>query len=203
MILGYVYGGTDIEATQNYNRFLWLLGMYLAGCYIRMYGVPAILASGKNRGYFLAGTALCLLGHIILAESGMAIGGKSAVYFWQPNSVAEVFCSLALFLYFERIDLKYSPVINTMASCTLGIYMLHDGALASFLWTSVFANASHQYSRFFFFHIAFAVLVIMGMGIACDLVRQVVEKRFVVPAVDRAEKLFDKCFSNGKNLEKD
>lgn len=190
--MGYI-SGTDIEAAQNYNRFIWLLGMYLAGCYIRMYGVPTVLDSRKNRKFFLAGMTFCLLGYIIFAESSVAIGGRSAVYFWQPNSVAEVFCSLALFLYFEKKSLKYSPIINTMASCTLGIYMLHDGALASFWWTNVFANATHQYSRFFFLHIAFAVLVIMGLGIVCDLVRQVVEKRLVLPAVDRAGMLIRKA----------
>ena len=183
VIQGYLYGGTDIEATQNYNRFIWLIGIYLCGCYFRIRGVPKALDSLRSRGIFLVSVCVSLLLYILAIESGINIGGKSAVYFWTPNSIIEVALSISLFLFFEKIHISYIPIINAIASCTLGIYMIHDGELVSVWWGMVFKNASHQNSRFFLIHIGIAVAVIMTVGICCEYIRKIIENKIVLPTV--------------------
>ena len=124
-----------------------------------------------------------LLAYIFLTERGFSLGGKTAIYFWTPNSVLEVLLSISLFLCFERVNLPYNRMINRIASCTLGMYMLHDGALRSVWWGMVFKNASHRDSRFFLIHIAIAVAGIMALGILCEIPRQFLESRIVMPTV--------------------
>ncbi len=187
VITGYIYGGVDLEQAQNYNRFIWLLGMYLCGGYIRLHGVPHVLDSMKRRLGFLGIVLTVLVVHILLAEHGLSLAGKSPQFLWQPNTIMQVALSISLFLVFEAMDIGFHPLINKLAGCTLGIYMLHDGELWDFLWQRVFRNATHQYSRFFIIHILIAVVSLMAVGVAIELMRKWLEKA-VVRIITRIKK---------------
>lgn len=88
--------------------------------------------------------------------------------------------SIALFSIFYYIKIPYSKLINYLGSCTLGIYMLHDGSLAGFLWKNVFKNATHQHSRVLVLYIICAVTIIFIVGCLIDSIRKVLEKVLII-----------------------
>lgn len=168
----YCYGQFDTELTQNYNRFIWLFGMYLMGCYIRLHGIP-FLHNLKRRILFLLINVLNLGLYVPMAYYGYAIGHTSPVEFWHPNSIMEVMLSVSLFLVFEKIELEYNCVINYVAKCMLGVYMLHDGELCYFMWNDIFRNSNYQFTRIYGLHMLFAVITVIVVGVAVDSIRKV------------------------------
>ena len=74
------------------------------------------------------------------------------------------------------MNIDYKPIVNKIASTTLGIYLLHDGPLANWLWREVFNIASFQSSPELVFRIIGAAIAVFAVGVTVDLIRQLIEK---------------------------
>ncbi len=176
VVQGLLYQNGNTEGMTYYSRFVWLIVMTLLGAYIRLYGLP-FLANLKR-------SILCTLasfGAIVLFVLGVELGiltfpGIGPVYFWPPNAVLLVLLSVGLFGVFVHLPVPAVGWVNYTASCTLGIYMLHDGSLQAFWWRQVFRNATHQDSRFFLIHIGIATGLILLLGTGIDSGRKVLEE---------------------------
>gem|GEM_PF-5519946 len=105
-----------------------------------------------------------------------ALGTTEIAYFWTPNTIPMVFLSVSIFLWFANFHLSYNVVINTIASTTLGVYLLHDGILASWIWGTVFRCAEYQDSPGLVIRILTAAITIFVIGTVLDLLRQTLEK---------------------------
>lgn len=102
-----------------------------------------------------------------------------------------VFC---LFRLVQNLKTGYSPVINAVASCTFGVYLLHDSPLSeSLIWNKILCVSERQFPSEMF--PLFGVLDIAGIFAVCcvlDLLRQkFIEKQYI--------KLFDNIFLKAKN----
>lgn len=178
-VLGILYHSNNTESMSYYSRFIWLIVVYLIGAYIRKYGFSLLKNLRRSIVCFI-GTLLLIVLYILGTEfQFFPWQGTSAIYFWTPNSALQILLSISLFMIFLHLPIPYSKTINYIASCTLGIYLLHDGALNPYLWRQVFRNATHVNSHYFVIHIAIAVFIIMLVGIVIDSVRKVFEKGIV------------------------
>lgn len=177
-VFGAPYNTT--ETLLYYNRLIWMIVIYLIGAYIRLYGVTAIKTPAKAAWLSVAALGF-LVGSVVLFQkyNGFfaTIGIFEPAYFWPPNTIPIVCLSVGIFGLFLHLPLPYHPVVNRLASTTLGIYILHDGMLNSWLWGTVFQNAAYQDSPFLIFHIAATVAIIFFAGAGIDFARQAVEKR--------------------------
>lgn len=166
----------DTESSPYYNRYIWLLVMYFMGAYIKLYDIKYMNDLKKSVSLFII-IILGLLLFIFFEEyADVRMKEISAVYFWRPNSVVVFLFSLTLFCVFKHIKLGVNGAINYIASCTLGIYMLHDGVLASVWWYDIFKNAMYQYSKKFPFMIMFAVVIIFICGIVIESILKFMDK---------------------------
>lgn len=58
--------------------------------------------------------------------------------FFSENGITCLCLSIGLFLVFKNINIKFNKYINILASCTLGIYFIHDSRYISpYLWKYV------------------------------------------------------------------
>ena len=170
------------ESMLYYNRLIWMSIMYFSGAYIRMYMQNGIF--GNRTGKFSLGITAAvfaaLVGSILiidrLSNFFSLLGTTEPAYFWPPNTVLMVCLSFSVFDIFLHLRISYNPIINTIASTTLGIYLLHDGILFHWLWNKVFRCAEYQNSPFLIFYILRSVLIIFVGGVLIDLVRQILEK---------------------------
>ena len=104
------------------------------------------------------------------------IGTTEISYFCNPNSILMILLSISIFELFKNMKLNYNKIINRVASSTLGIYILHDGALSSFLWTKVFKSLKCLNSKYYLLHIITSTLIIFIVGMIFDLFRQQLKK---------------------------
>lgn len=194
------------ETMLYYNRLIWLIIIYFIGEYLSIYNqydkyIESIVRKRITKTIGI--TASIMLISIVFIDRFHdffeILGTTEAAYFWHPNTIPMVLLSIAIFLWFQNCRLSYHPVINTAASTTLGIYLLHDGILSSWLWKTVFRCADYQNSPFLCIRILMAALIIFFAGAGIDLLRQFLEKHTLVRLLD--SKSFNQIFKGGNMLK--
>ncbi len=180
-VFGLFYNNT--ECMLYYNRFLWLVIMYFLGAYLSLHNEDSKQGWKKNsaRITVFAAAAMALSILVIDHFSGFfaAIGTTEPAYFWPPNTVLMVLLSLGVFSLFRNLRIPYYPAVNALASTTLGIYLLHDGILFSWLWKTVFRCAEYQGSPWLVFRILTVSAAVFTVGAAIDLLRQGLERHIL------------------------
>ncbi len=74
-------------------------------------------------------------------------------------------CSLSLFTIFKNKKPYSSKVINSLAACSFGIYLIHDHPLLRYpIWIEVFKTSSYQNSTYLIIHTLLTVSIVF---IAC------------------------------------
>lgn len=171
----------DTEVFLYYNRFIWLVIVYFIGGYIRTReGAIPERAAGKYALWTALAACAVLLASILVIDrfSGFfaRLGVTEPAYFWPPNTIPMLALSLGVFGLFLHWQLPCLPAVNTLASTTLGIYLLHDGVLAPWLWKTALRCAEHQDSAFLVCRILAAAAGIFAVGAVLDLLRQGLER---------------------------
>ncbi len=143
--------------------------------------------------------AVMLLGILVIYKFKnffSKIGTTEVAYFWMPNTIPMLLLSISVFKIFLDIKLDYNKIINKLASTTLGIYLLHDGKLDTYIWTYVFKSKEHLNNNYPILYIIEAAAIIFIVGAIIDLIRQFIEKHTVNKI------LYSKAFDNiGKRAE--
>lgn len=176
-VFGMFLGTT--ETMLYYNRMIWMVIVYFLGAYIQKYGLSII----RIKKYAVRMT---ILSFIFLVSSILIInqfndffailGTNEPAFFWPPNTVPMILLSIGIFGLFLQLEIPYRIPINIIASTTLGIYLLHDGVLVSWLWEQVFRCAEYQKSPFLILYILKAAVTIFIVGVVIDLLRQRLEQ---------------------------
>ena len=154
-----------IDAAGNFALFCML---YLISGYIRLYAkIPAgragrfilcamLLLSACALATAISGmySSVCArwIHHIMLAKAGLPL----------------LLVALMLFYGFLGIRMRSLKWINVIASCTLGVYLIHDNPqVRPFIWENILHNRDMLGSNHLFLHCAISVLCVYA---ACTLV---------------------------------
>jgi surface polysaccharide O-acyltransferase-like enzyme len=97
--------------------------------------------------------------------------------------------SVSIFGLFLSLKIKSNVFINTIASTCLGVYLLHDGVLSSYILKDLLKANVHLSGRFPLLYIVLSTFIIFSIGVIIDLIRQFVEKRTIEKYVDNLLKL--------------
>lgn len=55
---------------------------------------------------------------------------------FEMKNLTCLICAISIFCLFKNLKIKYSPTINTIASATFGVYLIHDNPIVrNWLWT--------------------------------------------------------------------
>ena len=172
-----IYGAlkNDTETLFYYNRFIWLLIVYMIGAYIRLYPPVKYVTPLKWLGvsafiFFFMECAIYVLERFQPFFNKVGIVGGN--YFWRPNTIPMASLSISLFLCFRFLKLKPLKSVNLLASTTFGIYLLHDGQLNFYMWQVLFKTPEYAFSHKLIFYIPLCVLLIFVTGACVDLLRQ-------------------------------
>lgn len=183
--------GVFVNSTEGhlyYNRFIWFVVMYYFGAYLRLYPPKLIKSRRMCSLSFVVSFALMCLAIVVIAvfqDMFSKIGLKEWAYFWQPNSLLMFICSVSLFGIFLNLKIPPSRIINKIASTTLGIYLLHDSPLQFFIWKKTLFNlAAFQHSPLLPLLMILCSILVFLVGIAVDLVRQLLEKKILIRVLD-------------------
>ncbi len=148
---------------------------YFIGAYFRKYPnnflfkkrVAAVLAAVCAALLFLSTLMLNLLGTKIPALGGFGL------YFYSRTSLLVVGIAVSLFSLAANRPAFSNRFINTVASCSFGVYLVHDHfILREFLWEKLFGVAEHVFSPWFIVYAIGVVAVIYAGSTLIEFLRQ-------------------------------
>ncbi len=175
------------------NKLLWFITLYSFAGYVRLYGLNEKLTGKHYVIIWLVFSALRYLSCVALIVIGTKyhIASEHSLYFYKQQSVLTFVSALALFMAFEKTQIGYSKIINTIASATFGVYLIHDNnIIRPLIWQDLFKNSRYQDSAFI---IPYSIIVVIAIFVVCsliDLLRQIlIERPFMLLVTRYSERL--------------
>ena len=168
-------------STENLG---WYITVYLIGSYIRLYPKAVF---DRKRVWTLLSLGLVLLAWasiVVVDVVGPKVGFTSYYHMVAgSDKLLAIAIALSLFFCFKNMKLGYHKSINTIATTTFGVLLIHanSDAMRTFLWRMLF-KVPEQYYRPLPNLILHAVSTVLIVYVACviiDLVRiYLLEKPF-------------------------
>lgn len=160
---------------------LWFCYLFVAASFIRKYEDEIKLSPVKC--FVLFAVVFVIL--FLYKLAGMKFDVIMEIY--KPYTIDSVFnllCSLFLFMGFKNINIKNKKVcifINTVASATFGVYLIHENRfIRNILWQRIFNPMKFVNSSLLVPYAMAATLIVFAVCICIDLIRmKFIEKPFM------------------------
>ena len=184
-----ITGANSTEFDSGYSLMSFSI-IYLIARYIRIYGVPAILIKWSGTMYIISSVLLFTVS-IVLVK----LRYHSALYkvFAYDNPIV-IFSTICFFLYFLKMKVTNSKLINIVAKSTLGVLLFHASTSATpTVWTymkHIFIQLAHNISIVNMFLWLTIVVVIFIVATTIDQIR-----------VYLSDKIFEKIKINNHGLQ--
>ncbi|MBR3108752.1 MAG: acyltransferase [Clostridia bacterium] len=115
-------------SNQFFHQITWFFFLYVLGAYFRKYPNRFTRCWPVHGAVFLA---------IIAVIAGLCLWGKNNVelfqrvgsrqnFFADKNTVPQLVCSIALFLFFTGIRVKPVRLLTLLSGASFGVYLIHD-----------------------------------------------------------------------------
>ncbi|MBO5292720.1 MAG: acyltransferase [Lachnospiraceae bacterium] len=162
--------------TGGYDA-LWFLCLFLTAAYIKLYGVPFLQKGGRSLWVYLVCSVLSFV-LMIFYRMVYVRTGRLGDFLGSPYQYNHILCLLsavALFLFFGRVRIvspKLERGIVRLASCTFGIYLLHEHEAVRYLWPKWLGAEKVQGAAGLVAGILVAVVGLYGIGSLIELCRQ-------------------------------
>lgn len=195
----YVLFGTIRRVTMNYVS--WFCCLYFIGSYLRLYP-KKIFGNTKLWGLLtLAFFVISCVSVVVCLWLGTKFDRSLAYAFVSDsNTFLAVALGVSSFLFFKNLKIKQSKIINTVASSTFGVLLLHanSDAMRSWLWGTLLNNAGMYSSNLIYIHAIGSVLGVFIVTSVIDIIRaKTIEK----PVLDLVEKGWNKLMAKFKPKE--
>ena len=135
----------------------WFITLYAIGAFIKNYSFNLY-----NNTLLFAAISIVLFILIALFKIFLNINLSEIT-----NPICTI-CAITTFVTFRSLNIKTNKIINTIASTTFGIYLIHDNYfLRPILWTKLLKCPQYATTNDFWW---FSILVIMAIFIICVIV---------------------------------
>ena len=135
------------------------------------FGVVRIKCSGGGASLVLI--AISVLSVLVMlfrgVYSGVALDWSLLTFFVSDsNKLLAFLVSVSTFMFFKNIHIRQSKLINTIASCTFGVLLIHanSDAMRQWLWKDTCNNVGMFHSGMIYIH---ALCVPIIVFIACTI----------------------------------
>lgn len=160
----------------RFNYVGWFCVLHVIASYIRFYQKDFKLFSSRGIYLVLLGMTIAILG-VMLPAWGRNLGlpFDGWIYRWvsDSNAFLAVISSVLLFVGFKNIHIGQSKIINTIASSTFGVLLIHanSNTMRRWLWGDVCQNVEWFNSPWMPLHAIGCVLAIYVACIIIDKIR--------------------------------
>lgn len=168
-----------IGSRVRYNYVTWFCILYFIASYYRFYGMP--LLKHKYMGLVSILLVFASVASVLLVLYITKGSGDAYLFVNNPNFILPTITSVSLFVFFKDLNIPHSRIINTIASSTFGVLLIHANSdvMRQWLWYDVVdvvtLSNSHNYILLTFV----SVLVIYAVCVIIDQIRIVfIEKPF-------------------------
>lgn len=198
-----------ISVTLNY--ITWFCILYVVASYIRLYGIWRSEDKMFWGGASLVLIIISVLSVLMMLSWGISSGVRldwSLVMFFvsDSNKLLAFLVSISTFMFIKNIHIRQSKWINTIASCTFSVLLIHanSDAMRQWLWKDTCDNVGFFHSSMIYVH---ALCVPIIVFIACtiiDFCRQRFLERLYLDLVVKyiqTRKLYITCHNRLKKYE--
>lgn len=184
LLLGiiYIFFGTMPYFDVDMNYVSWFVVLYFIASYFRLYPKKIF----DNTNFWGIASIITLLFSIVSIIACIWLGeklGRNLTYTFvsDSNAVFAVTNGICWFMFFKNVKIKYSKIINLIASTTLGVLLIHANSdtMRRWLWQDVLNNVGMYGSPWLIVHAIGGVLCIFLACVLIDFVRiYCIEKPF-------------------------
>lgn len=176
---------------------VWFTYLYLVAGYVRLYDNPFM----RRGAYFWGG--VLLIGIIMVFVSTIALHklaianvieqSKIFRFSGYPNSVFAVITSFSAFMFFLKLRLPYSKIINIFGAATFGVLLIHTNC--EYVYNFVFDNllSSTEVAGIDFFNgVRLFSISIVLLFIVCaliDILRKIYIEPYILNAIYKLFKI--------------
>ena len=189
------------------NILIEMFMVYVIGGYIKLHGLSEKIKSKHYFGLFFISLLAIYLSYVAIILVGIKVPSvaESNMYFYGRVKVPMLFCAVSIFMAFITMKPFNSKFINTVATGTFGVYLIHDShALRSLIWKTVFKTAEYGDTIMI---IPYSILVTVLIFVVCcliDIIRaktvEVLAMKFYDGVIDKAIKKCLALLGKGKTL---
>ena len=155
LLSGFLYillGSVPKLFSVRMNYVSWFCVVYFISSYIRLY--PKAYYEKLNIWVWLTVLSASLATLSVLACAWYsAKAGKQVLYPFvvDSNAILPVIVSVCSFMLFKNLNIGYSKVINTIASSTFGVLLIHahSDTMKTWLWKDVVDCVGHYSSALY------------------------------------------------------
>ncbi len=174
--LMYVILGTIPKINVTMNYVSWFVVLYFIASYIRLYPIK-ILEDTKITGWETLGLVIISVTSVIAMQwIGVKFGREGLYYYWvmDSNKILAILVAIVAFCFFKNIKIKNSKIINTVATSTFGVLLIHAGsdAMRQWLWKDLLRNVEMYNSNLTYVHAIGSVLAIFTICTLIDIGRR-------------------------------
>lgn len=152
-----------VKASVTFNYLSWFSVLYFIASYIRIHGLPHN-DSAKYWGWATLFTVLLSIFSIVCP----LLFHRGCTYFFvsDSNHIMAIFTAVTSFMFFKNLKVRYNKVINTIASTTFGVFLIHthSHAMRQLLWNDLFDNPGHYSTPLY------AIGVVALLFVSCSLI---------------------------------
>lgn len=181
------------------NPIIWFIILYLTSGYIKRYVDLSKNSFKVNLTISFVSYLLLILSVILLNVLGHKLNDNIAIlnrstYFMKQNSIFIFVTAVELFITFVKLPTITNTWINKIASCSLGIYLIHDNPLMrEYLWKTIFKNQNHYFSSNLLIYSILTIFTVYLICMLIDLIRQATIEKIYLKIADKVYNKVEKC----------
>ena len=169
-LLIYVLFGTLPFFSVSMNYISWFIVLFFISSFFRLYPHKA-LDNKKLWGCVTIGLVLIDICSVLLC-AWLSIRLKRRIAYnlvTDSNTLLALLTGVSAFLFFKNINIRNNKLINTIASTTFGVFLIHANSdtMRKWLWKTVFDNVGHYNLRLMPLYVLGVVCVVF---IVCSLI---------------------------------
>lgn len=186
-----------ITGQQYYfNELIQLIIIYVIGTYYGKYD-DIYLDENKSKKLLIICLLILTLSTIGLEFLNNKVSIKFIDYLYSRNSLIVVMISISLFNIFKNKKEFSNKFINSLSSCTFGVYLLTETPiLKNYLWKNIFDNSNYIYSSNLIIHTLISVLLTIVVSIIIEIIRKATMELFYNKFVSKKIDIVSKKLNN-------
>ena len=176
--LFYILGTLTTKLIYGSELIQFVL-IYSIGAYFNKY--KDNLVNRYNKTIFLLSIIILIISVITFDLLGCKIDifARHSTYLLNQQSFLTLTISISLFSIFANSKSFYNNIINLIASCIFGVYLISDNKyIRKILWINLLKNANYVNSNYLVFHIIISLFLVFSCCIVIEYIRKKIIDRF-------------------------
>ena len=154
----------------------WYITVYIIGAYIRLYPYRLLSCFRITASFAIIALVLSWASILMITYLKELQQFNIGIYYFvnDSNRILSIISAIAFFCFFKSINLGQSRVINTIASCTFGVLLIHahSDTMRQWLWGDMLHVSDYFSYPHLWLHAIGSLFIVYTICIILDLMRQ-------------------------------